>query len=182
MSRLSCRRPSPRTAPVGITRSTPRPALTLIELLVVVAIIAVLIALLLPAVQMVREAAHRVHCQSNMRQWGIALHQYHNDHGRFPPGSITDGTLYGRPRGNGMVHLYPYLEQDAVYRTINFNVTVGGRLWVDDPRNRPAIEASTPTLLCPSDGYGGPRGIVFHSALDPTGAVTRRRPYFLLAS
>jgi prepilin-type N-terminal cleavage/methylation domain-containing protein len=168
--------------PVGRTRPTPRPALTLIELLVVVAIIAVLIGLLLPAVQMVREAAHRVQCQSNMRQWGIALHQYHNDHGRFPPGSITDGTLYGRPRGNGMIHLYPYLEQDAMYRTINFNVSVGGRLWVDDPGNRPAIEASIPTLLCPSDGYGGPRGIVFHSALDPTGAVTRRRPYFLLAS
>ncbi len=98
-----------------------RQGFTLIELLVVIAIIAILVALLLPAVQQAREAARRSSCKNNMKQLGLAMHNYHDTHGVFPPGLITLPSTCGHPNfvnnrlwGWGTMIL-PYVEQSALY-------------------------------------------------------------------
>lgn len=104
-----------------------RTAFTLIELLVVIAIIAILIALLLPAVQQAREAARRTQCKNNLKQFGLAMHNYESTFGMFPlntsniwnPGpSWNDGS-----KGSHLVHLLPFLEQAPLYNAFNFNAT-----------------------------------------------------------
>src|SRR5438046_3417565 len=113
----------------GPSEETPvkRTAFTLLELLVVIAIIAVLIGLLLPAVQRVREAANRAACINNLRQMGIALHHYHDDLGSFPPGYTVSGTNNLEMGGyGGLIPLLPYLEQENWYRHWDAN-----KLWYE---------------------------------------------------
>src|ERR687887_173063 len=98
-----------------------RRGFTLIELLVVIAIIGILIGLLLPAVQKVREAASRARCQNNLHQIGLAVHMYHNSNEHFPKGTRNDRPIQlalglPAPRITYMIELYPYLEQDNTYR------------------------------------------------------------------
>jgi prepilin-type N-terminal cleavage/methylation domain-containing protein/prepilin-type processing-associated H-X9-DG protein len=103
---------------LGLRRG--RSGFTLIELLVVIAIIGILMALLLPAIQKVREAANRMLCGSNLRQIGIALHNYYGDYQKFPPGGITEGTCCSTQSGtNWAIELLPYIEQDALYKRYN---------------------------------------------------------------
>jgi prepilin-type N-terminal cleavage/methylation domain-containing protein/prepilin-type processing-associated H-X9-DG protein len=150
---------------------------TLIELLVVIAIIAVLMGLLLPAVQKVREAASRLKCQNNLKQIGLALHNYENATGLFPPAYITsdtslDGTAFGisygdqyrnGPSGWGWgVFLLPYIEQDNLYRSFNLNEPC----WA--PVNATAVVTKVAIYLCPS-ASGGSDGFEVQS----TGADVR---------
>ena len=104
---------------------------TLIELLVVIAIIAILIALLLPAVQQAREAARRTQCKNNLKQLGIALHNYHDVHRVFPPSRLNvgfhGGPVYATPRparyknATGWTLLLPFIEQGNLYQQYDHN-------------------------------------------------------------
>jgi prepilin-type N-terminal cleavage/methylation domain-containing protein/prepilin-type processing-associated H-X9-DG protein len=137
-----------------------RHAFTLIELLVVIAIIAVLIGLLLPAVQKVREAAARMKCQNNMKQMGIALHAYHDSNGSFPEGiSYTSPYYYW----SWMAQMMPFYEQDNLWRKADdwargrttstaYYYWPWGGFWItpQTPAN-PALGVVVKTLICPSD-------------------------------
>ncbi len=90
---------------------------TLIELLVVIAIIAILIALLLPAVQQAREAARRTQCKNNLKQYGLALHNYHDTYNRFPPA----GQNWAQPNVGWQCRILPFTEQTGLYNAIDFN-------------------------------------------------------------
>jgi len=126
-----------------------RVGFTLVELLVVIAIIAVLIALLLPAVQKVREAANRMSCQNNLKQIALAAHNHHDARGKFPTGAHIAVDVGGRPTGgtNLWVELLPYFEQDNLYKKWDSN---DNRKNVAGERN--ATQARVIKLLiCPSD-------------------------------
>ncbi|MBC8291374.1 MAG: DUF1559 domain-containing protein [Planctomycetes bacterium] len=124
-----------------------RRGFTLIELLVVITIIAILIALILPAVQNAREAARQSTCRNNLKQLGLALHNYHQSHGTFPPGVIASNENLQNARHSGFAMIMPYLDRNDVSTEYDFN-----KRW-SDPVNAIAASMVIPGLLCPtSDG------------------------------
>jgi prepilin-type N-terminal cleavage/methylation domain-containing protein len=123
----------------------PRPGFTLIELLVVIAIIAVLIGLLVPAVQKVREAANRMSCTNNLKQMGLALHNYESSQGTFPAGSVHLHQTNGLANINWGIALLPYLEQDNLGR--NYNPS----LRQDAPANVAVLQTIVRIYVCPTD-------------------------------
>lgn len=129
-----------------------RGGFTLIELLVVITILGVLVALLIPALQQVREGARRMTCRSHLRQFGLALHQYAETHGSFPriclEGRGTSTYLTGWQGFSVHSMLLPYLDQQSLYQQIDFNRSF--RLGVNDQLRKKALAV----FLCPSD-YGG---------------------------
>jgi len=163
---------------IRISRRTKPSGFTLIELLVVIAIIAVLIALLLPAVQSAREAARRAQCVNNMKQMGLAIHNYHDQQGAFPPGAITAAPgqgwgAWGNSNVSWRILILPNMEQNPIYNSINFSLVNGGNggqatAWYSrlilyscpsDGQNTGFAPNSTPTgtypMFCPPNPSGG---------------------------
>ena len=160
--------------------SSTRAAFTLVELLVVIAIIGILIALLLPAVQVAREAARRAQCLNHLKQIGLGLHNYHAAARSFPPGKITEGLCCStKSRTNWAIALLPYLEQQALadaydHNAYNEDLGLNGG-------NKLVRESLVSTYVCPSDIGGdeidvpnsGPGG----SWMGQTGIPYRRGSY-----
>lgn len=145
--------------PNATTATFPRRhGFTLVELLVVIAIIGILIALLLPAVQAAREAARRMQCGSNLKQIGIALHNYESAHRVLPPAVIywpilppNNGSNRGSPGHTLLALILPFLEQTAQYDMYRFDLRNLNTL------NRNAVEPDISIYQCPSDTSAGRR-------------------------
>ena len=162
---------------ISSVRSRSSRGFTLVELLVVIAIIGILIALLLPAVQAAREAARRGQCANNLKQFGIAMSNYHDTHRVFCPAGLNYGWGYGNRSGhaenavlnlNGFTLLLPFLEQQATYQRYNMNAAACSVVYQNhasgttvkiDPTvvgNDVLMAEQIPIFYCPSDD--GPRG------------------------
>jgi prepilin-type N-terminal cleavage/methylation domain-containing protein len=133
----------------GAAGGAPRVGFTLVELLVVIAIIGILIALLLPAVQAAREAARRTQCNNNLKQIGLALHNYHDSHKTFPPDAVWGAFVAAAPTAQQnpyhttwLLAILPYLEQQPLYDTVDFELPMYGQ---------PVTSTQLGALQCPSD-------------------------------
>ncbi len=138
-----------------------RSGFTLVELLVVIAIIGILVGLLLPAVQAAREAARRMQCSNNLKQIGLALHNYESAHRRFPPGFISTVTGTWSGLGNDPIPeagpgwsffamILPHLEQTSLHSSIDFNSPI------TSPVNQIARSTAVSSYQCPSDSWNEP--------------------------
>lgn len=127
-------------------RSSTRRAFTLIELLVVIAIIGILVGLLLPAVQAAREAARRMQCSNNLKQLGLAVHNYESAYRRIPSGWI-DNQRSGEPGWGWAAHLLPFMEGSNLYRQID------DRIPIEEDIHARARLSIVSTFTCPSDPY-----------------------------
>ena len=130
---------------------------TLIELLVVIAIIAVLIALLLPAVQQARESARRTQCKNNLKQFGLAMHNYHDVHQTFPGSPVAQSHEVGVGitswvGWSGVAMMLPFVDQAPLYSSLDFNT-----YWDTGAANQLGTRAQIPGFTCPSDPVGGRR-------------------------
>lgn len=172
-----------------VARYSGRNAFTLVELLVVIAIIGVLVALLLPAVQQAREAARRMQCNNNLKQIGIALHNYHDTYQSFPPSAIWGP---GKPPYTAPYHhtwnvmILPFVEQQGLYDAINKDLPIWGQTL--PMTGETVVSQELKHLRCPSDGategpddthgiaitnYPGSEGYHWH----PTAAVGNWAPW-----
>ncbi len=133
-------------------KGSTRAAFTLIELMVVVSIIGILAALLVPAVQSVREAGRRAGCANNLRQLGLALHSYESVHAMFPPGELTGGFGVINDDYCELAFLLPYVEQTALFNSLNMDLHLYETAWRPLEINQTARNTRISTYLCPSDG------------------------------
>ncbi|MDZ4683934.1 MAG: DUF1559 domain-containing protein [Planctomycetaceae bacterium] len=146
-----------------------RRGFTLIELLVVLAILGLVIAFFLPAVRSAREPARRMQCQSNLRQIGLALHNYHDTYQTLPPAYTVDEN--GKPLHSWRTLILPYMEQAPLYNRLDLS-----KPW-DDPVNAEAFKTVVAGYHCPSDAGPADRTnylaiVTDHSCLRPAASVT----------
>jgi prepilin-type N-terminal cleavage/methylation domain-containing protein len=180
---------------ISIWKPSTRRAFTLIELLVVLAIIAILIGLLLPAVQKIREAANRMKCQNNLKQISLAAHAYHSSHLAFPPGYLGQKPV-GQPFPSidamwasganahwiGVLpYLLPFLEHDNLYRQlhpIKWDLNGDGEIWYTNTTIWAVATTKVSTFLCPSDSPYQPPNVALRLAtyaLSPTSGAASIR-------
>jgi prepilin-type N-terminal cleavage/methylation domain-containing protein len=160
---------------------SPRPlkkrAFTLIELLVVIAIIAVLVALLLPAVQQAREAARRSQCKNNLKQIGLALHNYEGSCQALPPGSINVVPSAVSSEASTHTQILPYLDQGNNYSQFNWGVSLN-----TSPLNAAAIAQTIPGYVCPSDlgapGFTGKGQACYMQNMGANGSYSNKTGVF----
>jgi prepilin-type N-terminal cleavage/methylation domain-containing protein/prepilin-type processing-associated H-X9-DG protein len=169
-----------------------RRAFTLMELLVVIAIIAILLALLLPAIQKVREAANRMACANNLKQLVLAAHNYQNDHGQLPPGQLGPPNpimevpfaafrraLETSPHVSVFAYLLPYLEQDTIYQRlqIDWEPKPTTTNWWLNTQNYTVARSRLKVLHCPSDDLYGADGYTSVGGLICLGHPSGARSY-----
>lgn len=146
---------------LDFSQSTRRRGFTLVEMLVVIAIIGVLVALLLPAVQSAREAARRAQCANHIRQIGLAAHQYHDLHRHLPPGIGYTPLQTGGVWGQNLFHLLPYLEESALFdRSLGSVALATGPVAIHYAVNNDVYRQALPVYVCPSDPSVESGGVV----------------------
>jgi prepilin-type N-terminal cleavage/methylation domain-containing protein len=147
MKSLSLRRRLPTPTAV------PRPGFTLIELLVVIAIIAILIALLLPAVQQAREAARRTQCRNNLKQFGLAIHNFHDSFRHLSTSNRPPAA--GSKRLGGLTRLLPYFDQGPLYNNYNQSLTWSDPDTANNGLQRATVNTKLTVFQCPSNPQAG---------------------------